>query len=238
MKKIVTVLFLIFFHLGFSQLQFDAMPENAKEIHFTYKQTSKIVVNETGVYADSVLFKVHFPNLKYLKVLNPEIPYLNAVVSLNKFSGDDSDKLISMLYHENETYSGTFFVKKNKTIIIALRDNEEVRNLFKKYFKKSYSSFSYSIVLDYKQKSKRIKYPRVTYDFTFDEIQKEVKWFSPIEGTFVEVANTFQKTNVALFDQNLSDKITFDYVFTNSKKGLLKVESIENTLELIEVNYK
>ena len=238
MQKIVTVLFLIFFHLGFSQLQFDSMPENAKEIHFTYKQTSKILVNETGVYADSVLFKVHFPNLKYLKVLNPEIPYLNTVISLNKFKGDERAKLISMLYHENETYSGTFFVKKNETIIKALRDNENVKKLFKKYFNESYSPFSYSIILNHTKKSKRINYPRVVYDFTFDEIKKEVKWFSPTEGTFVEVGQTVQNTNMALFDENLSYKIAFDYIFTNSTKGLLKVESIENILELVEVNYK
>ena len=223
---------------GFAQNQFQEMPPEAKEIHFTYKRTSKIAVDEKGVYADSVLFKTYFPQLKYTKVSSPKMYYLNAMIPIEKITGDDQAKLLGMLYHENETYLGTHFFKKNKTIISAERDDEHIKAILKKYFKKSYASFSYMIKLDYSKKTHYVKYPRVSYEKTFDEIQKEVKWFSPTEGSFEETNGNIQKTNVASFDENLSDKIAFDYIFSNSTKGLVKVESIENILELVEVHYK
>jgi hypothetical protein len=226
------------FMFGFAQNQFPKMPPDTQEIHFTYKRTSKIAVDEQGVHADSVLFKTYFPTLKIAKVSHPKTSYLNAVIQVEKFTGDDKAKLFDMLYHENETYLGTFFVKENKTIISSKRNDEDIKAIFKKYFKKSYSNFYYRITLDYKKKTHYVKYPNGSYEGTFDEIQKEVKWFTPTEGTFIEVSHTVQKRNVALFDENLSDKITFDYIFTNSTKGLLKVESIENILELVEVHYK
>lgn len=238
MKKIATLLFLMIFHFGFSQKSFEAMPENTSEIHFTYKRTSKIAVDEKGVYADSVLFKTYFPELKYTKFFSPKVYYLNAMIPIEKFTGDDQAKLLGMLYHENETYLGTYFVKKNKTIISSKRDDEDIKAILKKYFKKSYASFSYMIRLDYSKKTHYVKYPRVFYEKTFDEIQNEIKWFSPTEGSFEETNGNIQKTNVALFDEKLSDKITFDYIFPNSTKGLVKVESIENILELVEVHYK
>lgn len=226
------------FMFGFAQNQFPKIPPDTQEIHFTYKKTSKIEVNEQWVYADSVLFKTYFPKLKYTKVARPKASYLNAVVPIEKFIGNDKAELTSLLYHDNELYLGTHFIKENKTIISARRNDEDVKALLKKYFNKGYSSFRYRISIDYKKKTHYAKYPNVSYEKTFNEIQKEVKWFSPTEGTFIEIGNNIQKTNVALFDENISDKITFDYIFTNNTKGLVKVESIENTLELVEIHYK
>jgi hypothetical protein len=237
-NTILLVLLLGGFMFGFAQNQFPKMPPDTQEIHFTYKRTSKIAVDEQGVYADSILFKTYFPELKYTKVTSPKVPYLNAVVPIEKFTDDDKVELTSMLYHENEFYLGTHFIKKNKTIISARRNDADIKAIFKKYFNKGYPEFSYRITIDYKKKTHYVKYPRVSYEKTFDEIQKEVKWFSPTEATFVEVGHNIQNTNVALFDENVSDMITFDYIFNNSTKGLVKVESIENTLELVEVHYK
>ncbi|WP_396179719.1 hypothetical protein, partial [Flavobacterium sp.] len=180
-NTILLVLLLGGFMFGFAQNQFQKMPPDTQEIHFTYKRTSKIAVDEKGVYADSILFKTYFPELKYTKVASPKAPYLNAVVPIEKFTGEHNAKLIGMLYHENELYLGTHFVKKNKTIISAKRNDEDIKAIFKKYFNKSYSSFGYIITIDYKKKTHYVKYPRVSYEKTFDEIQKEVKWFSPTE---------------------------------------------------------
>jgi hypothetical protein len=239
MKKTILLLFLLGgIGFGFAQNQFEKMPENAKEIHFTYKRTSKILVDEEGVCADSVLFKTYFPDLNFSKISKPKTNYLNAIIPTQTFKDVNKAKLISMLYHQNELYTGTFFVKENKAVIDAKRNDDDVKMIFKKYFKESYSSFSYKIKLDYEKKVQRVSYPKVTYRMTFDEVKKEVKWLTPTAGTFVEVARNIQKTNTALFDENISEKIAFDYIFTNSTKGLLKVESIENKLELVEVHYK
>lgn len=56
MKRLLIVLVLLSYHLGFSQQKFEKLPEGANEIHFSYKQSGKLLIDESGVYADSLFF--------------------------------------------------------------------------------------------------------------------------------------------------------------------------------------
>lgn len=144
----------------------------------------------------------------------------------------------SILYHENEFYTGTHFINENKTVIHAVRDDAEVRNYYKKYFRKDYSVFKYKVELDYNDRMKYIKYPLVSYQFKFDEIQEKINRISNTQGTFDKIINNERNVHFALFDENLSKYVSLGHVISNSELGISGVESIDTILELIEVNYK
>lgn len=99
MRKILSIVVLLSFQLNFSQSKFEKMPEGTNEIHFTYKQNSKIFIDESGVYADSLFFKKNFPKMKVINVIDPATYYLNTKADLKSFRSTNKHKLTSILYH-------------------------------------------------------------------------------------------------------------------------------------------
>ena len=84
MIKILSIVVLLSFQLSFSQSKFEKMPEGTNEIHFTYKQNSKIFIDESGVYADSLFFKKNFPKMKVINVNNSD--YITEIYNFINFS--------------------------------------------------------------------------------------------------------------------------------------------------------
>jgi hypothetical protein len=72
MKSALHLLFVLSFFISYSQSSFDKMPDNAKEIHFVYEKKSKYLIDESGVYGDSILFVIDFPKLKTTIKKNPK----------------------------------------------------------------------------------------------------------------------------------------------------------------------
>jgi hypothetical protein len=64
MKQYLTVLFLLDYIFCFSQNEYSKIPVNTTHIHFACKQSTKIFINETGVYAGSLFFQQNFPKVK------------------------------------------------------------------------------------------------------------------------------------------------------------------------------
>lgn len=238
MRKFLSIIILLIFQISFSQSKFEKMPEETNEIHFKCKLSSKIQIDENGVYADSLFFKTYFPKTNYSKVAKPKAYYLNSKVELTTLRKSNKRKLIAVLYHNNETYKGIHFIEQSKTFIIAERNDEELKTIFKNYFGEEYAVFQYKIDIDYSKKIKHVLYPNAYHQFGFDEIQKEIDWTSKTKGVFVEKVKKKRYTNAVTFDENLSKYISMGYIFKNSDFGVSKIESFESTLELIEVKYK
>ena len=238
MQKFLAILALFSFQFGFSQTVFEKMPESANEIHFSYKLKSKVLVDGTSVYADSLFFKTYFSRITFSKVADPKTYYLNSKVEFKTLKNSDKEKLIAILYHNNETYTGIHFVEQIKTVIWAERNDDDIRAIFNNYFKVDYHLFKYKIEFDYSKKIKHVLYPDAYYQFGFDEIQKEMDLTSRIKGIFVEKVKNNRYSNAVTFDENLSKYVSMGYIFKNSDFGVSKIESYESILELIEVNYK
>lgn len=238
MKNGLLFFFIMSFGIGFSQNKFEQMPENTKEIHFSYQLKSKVHIDESGVYADSLFFKRNFPRLKFSQVANPEMFYLNAKILFRNLRNADKKRLMAILYLNNENYEGIYFVEQNKTIIFADRSDEEIKEIFKKYFKEDYEDYKYKVELYYGNKTKHILYPSIYYQFRFDEIEKEIEWLTETKGIYKESSNKDVFTTTVTFDKNLSKYITIGYIFKNSEFGAIKIESFESVLELTEVTYK
>jgi hypothetical protein len=54
--------------------QFEKAPQDFKEIHFTYERKANAVFTDRGLFADTLLLKLHFPNVKFIKEANPKNP--------------------------------------------------------------------------------------------------------------------------------------------------------------------
>ena len=67
MKYFFNIVVCLFFWNGFSQVVFEKMPKEAKEIHFVYEMKSNYVINDEGIFADTLLLKIDFPDLKYTR---------------------------------------------------------------------------------------------------------------------------------------------------------------------------
>lgn len=240
MKRLLSVLILLSFHLGFSQQKFEKLPEGANEIHFSYKQSGKLLIDESGVYADSLFFKKNFPKIKVGKVENPAKYYLNTRADLKSFRNTNRHKLITILYHLNEDYNAVHFIGENKTIIKAARNDASVEEIFEKYFSEDYFVFNYKIEIYYDAQVKHLLYPIAYYQFSFDEVQKKINWISPTQGNYVERSENKKAdyVNVLTFDENLPKVVSLGFIFENSTIGVRKVESMESILELTEVKYK
>lgn len=241
MKKLLLGLVLLNWTMSFAQAKFEKMPEGANEIHFKYNLSTKIFIDETGVYADSLFFKKNFPKIEVVEATNPNAYYLNTKADVKAFRGANKDKLLSILYHVNEKYTAVHYLDQNKSVIYAERNDDEVREIYNKYFNKEYYGlFNYKEELDYERKINQKKYPLVNYEFTFDEIQKNINWSSKIQGQFMEHTSKKEEGyfSAVTFDENLPKFVSLGYVFTNSDFGVTKVESDESILELTEVNYK
>lgn len=91
MKQLLFAVLLVSCFAGFSQNEFPKMPENAEEIRFTYKQSSKIFIDESGIYADSLFLVKHFPKSKFTKVDHPKERFLNSFIQWNSFRRRDKE---------------------------------------------------------------------------------------------------------------------------------------------------
>lgn len=238
MKKLLSILFLFSFCFGFSQNKFPIMSENTTEIHFTYQRKSNTFVDEKGFYADSTFCKIQFPDLQFSKVENPMDKYLNAFIPFNSFKRENKRRLVDILYHGNEIYKGIYYFKTNNTIINAERNDSEIRAIFKKYFKKSYSIFKYIKEINYNVSTQYLNFPLVSYTSKFEEIQKHIIWKSDDKGVFHERKGDIMYSNLIKVDENLSKYISLGYLFENNKYGVLKIKSIDETVELLSVSYK
>ncbi|MFN3967453.1 hypothetical protein [Flavobacterium sp.] len=240
MKYFINIWFLVSFWNCFSQNSYSLEPREYKKIHFVYEKKSNFYFDEKGIYADTTLFRVEFPKVRLIKIKHPKEGYQCGFISFSTIKADEESqkRLLGIIYHSCESYVGTYDLKKNITTIKAVRYDSEVIKLFNDVFDKGYSKFSYTIYIDYKRKLKRLEFPSITYEKTFNEEQKTLKQNSANVFYFYEKSGELMLTNVVSLNENLSKYITLGYVFDNNDFGLEKVSTIHVTYQLKSVSYE
>lgn len=240
MKSILSMIVFLSFWNCFSQIQFDKTPENAKEIHFVYEKKSNYYIDERGVFADTLLYQVDFPKLKYTKVISPsDSLFVCGFIKLKDFNDQEKRKLSAILYHANEKMKGEFNIKKNITIIKVERNDSLTRQVFKKHLKSSYSYFGYTITMDYNKKTIFLQFPLVEYLREFKNDSKVILYsLNKLSGIFKEEREEFIFENIIVLNDVLSNKIVPGQIFTNNAFGVEKIKTVYNTIQLKSVSYK
>jgi hypothetical protein len=239
MKNVIYFVFFLTFNKCFSQVLFEKTPANAKEIHFVYETKSNYLVNDDGVFADTLLLNIDFPNLKYILRKNPkDTSVVCGFSTLKDFGGKNKDKLYSILYHSNETINGIHFIPSKKTVFKVVRGDDETKMVFKKYLKQRFYNFEYREEFDFVKKTGKINFPRVNYDRTFAEISKKIKFNNdPSIGFYEEESKGFLFKNIVFFNNDLS-KFISPILFDNNIVGVEKIETVQRTITLKSVTYK
>lgn len=236
MIKIRALLFVfLVYNIVYSQKKASVLKDD--KLTFTYIKKSKYKIKNFKVYGDSLMFAVDFPNLKSIRNLEKSnsIDDEDSYIYFNKFKKKDKDKLLNILYHVNERIDGEFNVNKNKTTLTIIRDDDTLKEIFKNYFKTIYRKFQYRIIIDYDKKKIFYKYPNVSYTYNFSEKEFKINYvINFIQGVYVERNSNLEEKKLVFFDERLDPKISLDKIFLNQKYGLKKIESVFETVVLLE----
>ena len=231
MKNIIYIIFFLTFNKCYPQVFFEKMPANAKEIHFVYETKSNYLVNDDGIFADTLLLKIDFPKLKYILKKNPiDSSVVCGFSTLKDFGRDNRYKLFTILYHSNETINGIHFIPSKKTVFKVVRGDDETKMIFKKYLKQRFYDFEYREEFDFVKKTEKIEFPRINYNRTFAEISKNIKFKNdPIIGFYEEESIGILYKNIVFFNNDLS-KFISPILFDNNTIGVEKIETVKRQL--------
>ena len=96
MNKILILLCVFTTFQMFSQIE--EKPSTYKKINFVYETKSNYLIDENGIYADSLLIKLDFPEIKF-KTVNKIIENVNynSYIPLKLFNESNIEKLCSIL---------------------------------------------------------------------------------------------------------------------------------------------
>ena len=245
MRKSIFIILLIClgFVKGFSQGVFPEKPKKYKKINFIYIQKSNYDLREEGVYADTLLLKYEFPNLKYKKVEDP----LNKgrICGLVQYSEfyivEDRKRFIRQVFENNQILNATYYVKKKKTVINVVRDNNQVRELIKKHFK-DYSLLKYEYSLEIKGKKNKVKeiIPTVKKDKKYKLQRHEILFVNDanIAGVFRENLKKSPFKDNVILNKGLDKNIVPEIMFSNNDYGVETISTLFKTYQLVVVSYQ
>lgn len=115
MRYLLIIFVFLQFNYSFSQEKLDKVIDNFKEIHFVYKKKSNYIINDEGVFADTLLFQIDFPDTKYILKKHPSDSTVICGFSPHKgFGNNNRKKLKSIIYHSNETINAIHYVVSKK----------------------------------------------------------------------------------------------------------------------------
>lgn len=239
MKTFFITLLFFAWNLVLSQT---AVPETYSKINFVYEQKSNFIIENDNLYADTLLFRITFPKLKFSKAKSPiDSTKTIGCIALKNLSKEDKRTLGSSLYHSTHTIKGTYDVKKNKTKLLYSRGSPSMTEIFKKYFLGPSSPFAFDVIIDYKNDAIYTNYPSVNYSSSIKSKLKKIIFAGSDKNigtyTFLTGRNDFQ-TNVVTLNNKHNKKITSDEVFSNNDYAIDKIVSLYDTTTLLSVIYE
>ena len=220
------------------------VPEDFKEIHFEYEKSSNYFINKDGVYADTLLLKLHLPMLKFQKTKHPlHENEICGFIPHKNFTEEATTKLGGALYHINERIRGVYNRKKNITVLTIVRDNS-VQPTFRGFLKRKSSKgpgyFKHTMTIDYNKKTIRREYPMTSADFVFDTQLCDIVFAAnkTLSGRYKEQFDDKIFENIVVLNPALDKAVTPGEIFTNNDSGIEQILSIAETITLKSFSYK
>lgn len=218
--------------------QIEEKPINYKKINFVYETKSNYFIDEDGIYADSLLIKLDFPEIKFTTVNKLiENENYNSFIPLKHLKDSNIEKLCGILYHTNQKFIGEYDAEKNETNYSVERNDELTKNIFKNILNKRYSNFFYKKIIKFSYDKIHLNYPNVNYTFTITEKAKNIIMKNQVIGRYKEVENNVEFSNVVLLNINLDPKIMPEDIFTNNNYGVEVIKKLNETTILKSVKY-
>jgi hypothetical protein len=215
-------------------------PEKFSKIRFVYNERSNYIVCKEGVYADTLLLRFDFPDMRFEKAADSIYPGYYGFIAFKDFSEADREKLKHNLYHAAQKISGVYNLKTNSSQFTITRDDAEMRKIFKDLLDEGYSRFAFTASFDYSKQTMHLDFETKTYDFKFIKKAAVVNFSddSKLKGKYIENGRNGEFTNLVYFDESLTDKIVPQQLFSNSDFGVRKLVTIWSTIELESVIYE
>ncbi|WP_447635489.1 hypothetical protein [Flavobacterium microcysteis] len=215
-------------------------PEYTKA-YFVYEKKSNYYIDEKGAYADTLLLKAEFPNLKFSMVKHPvDSAKTIGFIPLDKFSREDKKELASSVYHTTELIEGVHDFKKNITQLTIRRDDANTKEVLNKYLDERYHKFKYKKTIDYNKQKIFIKFPSISHSKKFDTELKTIKFDanSKLWGYYREKHLNLLLDNFVLLKEGLDTKIVPGIIFPNNEFGVEKIATIHETIRLQSVTFE
>ncbi|MCG2610571.1 hypothetical protein LZZ90_03505 [Flavobacterium sp. SM15] len=220
------ILYFFFFFISLSlHSQIQKKPKAFKKIVFKYKVTSNLYLNEKGIHGDTLLLKINFPDLKFIKTRLPNDPtILGGLIPIEKLNEKDKDKIKAIFSKGNYELTGYYDPKKNKTRLIRSTDESDQTNLvLKKHLDRSNKKYIYKQVINYK-KERVESYSMYKIVHINDETELRSLGLSGINtyGTssvYSQTSRTKGYPSTTTIMENINDK-TKSLVWHNSEKNI------------------
>ena len=236
MKKNSILICLFLTSVLFSQIV--EKPQNFKKINFVYETKSNYHIENQGVYADTLLFKIDFPNLKYIQLNNSsKNEDFNGFIPINNFKEDDLKKLASILYHTNQKFMGEYDKVNDETNFKVIRDDELTKKIFKEILHMKYDYFEYKIKINYKKNKIKTNFPSVSYTHKIDELLNKLTFKNDTIGEYIQIRNHLEFRNIVLLNSKLDPKIMPHEIFSNNNFGIEAIKKINDITILKSVSY-
>lgn len=239
-NTLILILFFFFPSIIFSQIE--EAPKEYKKIYFTYTKKSNYYFNKKGLYADTLLLKIDFPEKKFTLTKFPNDSTLTAgFIPIYNLDAKDNDKLKSIASQNFSTTEVVFDVKERKSTITKIfTDNKLIPiDLFNFLSTKPTQFKPNSSIITYKENYQYLVDNAV--ENTLDSFAKNtIKWIEGTEnvGLFDYQLRNLTLTNLVYVDPKLNKYIVPTILFSNCEYGVTKIISVPFTVELISVNYK
>lgn len=241
MKIKILITFLILYSSSlFSQIE--ETPKEYDKIVFRYTKKSNYYFNKKGLYADTLLLKIDFPDKKFVMSKFPNDSTSTAgFIPIYKLDTKDNiilRKIVSQNYSSTEVI---FDVKKRKsTITKKFTDTSLIpKDLFDFLTVKPIQFKPVPSFITYKDNFQYLVENSI--ENTVDSYEKNtIKWIEGNEkvGMFDYQLNNLILTNLIYVDPKLNKYIVPTTLFSNCEFGVTKIISLLFTVELVSVSYK
>jgi hypothetical protein len=238
MKKILFPVLILVCNIVLSQT---AVPETYSKIKFVYEQKPNFFIENNKLYADTLLFRISFPELKFSKGISPiDSTKTIGFIVIENLSKEDKKRLNGFLYHTAFMIQGTYDVKKNKTKLFYTRPTKPFIENYKKYLGANFPKVNYNVVIDYKNREIYKNYFYINkvapldsqlITLTFTNEDKSI-------GTYTFQTKNGFETDIVILNNKHNNKITSDEVFSNNDYAIDKIVTLYDTTTLLSVVYE
>ncbi len=203
MVRILTIFFFVYSICGFSQRTVGSKPDKYSKIIFEYEQKLNVYIDDSGIYADTLVFKELFKEYPIVLKRHPkDTRKMVGFLPKRNVQKDKIDKIIGIFSHNNFLIKGEYNVKNQRVVFSFSRsENDSVQKKLKTIFQRTYpNSSGRDKIIDYRKNIISRELTLLTFESPFDVSKNSnVKEVSLVK-VFVSIFTTPFCTCMSLYE--------------------------------------
>lgn len=220
----------------FSFAQINPQPTEFKKVAFTYLKSAKYTYDTKGIYGNGEEMKKDFSRatISFDTVKN------ESFIAFSDLTQDEKTKLMKILYQNTEMVYGVYDVKKNKTTLKHVREDINLKLLFKSVSNSDYPYLDYEVVYDYDKNLETNYFPKQKSKKPIFENRKMLTWlYSDVNtATYLDKESSVLIKNTVVIDENLNQYVNPLPLFDNCVFGVKKLETPDYIMTLQTVSFE